>query len=943
MQCPNCHFDNPDDSKFCKECGTNILAVDNGQPSLTQTFDTPACEIPRGAVFANRYEILEKIGEGGMGEVYSALDRNLNRRVAIKVLPVEFADNSERLARFEREAKLLAALNHPNIASIYGLEESEGWKFLVLELVEGETFLKKLRRGPLVLEETLDLCRQLAEGLEAAHEKGIIHRDLKPGNIIISPDGRVKILDFGLAKIYSKETSEVDVAKTPTITDQMTKPGIVWGTAAYMSPEQARGHASDKRTDIWAFGCILFECLTGERVFSGETTSDIMAHILKAEPDWSQLPLMTPPMVETLLRRCLRKDPRSRLHDIADARLDIVDAVQQPVVSTNESRRHIQKPGWFIGWALLLIVVGMAGRAIYNRWVKKPYPGQPVHSTINLPPGMQLSGGGRVNRTEIVLSPNGQNIIFSAGQDGALDKAKIYKRSLDSLEALPVDGTEGGSAPFYSPDGDWIGFWAEQKLYKVPSEGGIPIALCDAPNRPYGALWARDGRIFLGTLHWGIQAIPENGGEWSTLIDVDKEKEMTLRLPYLLPDGNALIFTSMPHVTGVAADIELFSFETGERRVLIEDGTDARYLPTGHLIFLRNSTLMAVPFDLNNLKISGSVVPVMTGVRHAINDMYTGNNSGAGLYSFSDSGLFAYVAGGITPDPQVEFFWVDRKGKAQPWAEFGKRPAFLPRLSPDGREVAYHTQGLNNSIWIYDIERNTNSRLITPPGSASSPIWDPTGTLIALSWSAQGPHTVWRMAKDGSGKMEQLTESDIFHYPVSWSPDGKYIAFSDSQNLMILNMEDKKVLSFASGPDRRMFPEFSPDGRWLAYSSDETGRREIYVSSFPEGDKKHIISNRGGMEPLWSRDGKELFYWETSTRLMKVDISIDQKLNSSAPKALFEFPSRLSTIPIRNYDVTPDGERFLVGKSIPRYPAGVTQINLIQNWFEELKRIVPIK
>ena len=477
MKCPKCHADNPDTSRFCSNCATSLTSAKAALPSLTETLESPVRTVTPGTVFAGRYETLGQIGVGGMGEVYRAIDKNLGRHVAIKILPAAFAEDKERMARFEREAKLLAVLNHPNIAAIHGFEESEGRRFLILELADGETLQARLNRGALPVEDALEICRELAEGLEAAHEKGIIHRDLKPGNIMITPEGKVKILDFGLAKAYGGETTNIDIEKSPTITAQMTEPGVILGTAAYMSPEQARGRSVDKRADIWAFGCVFYECLTGSRAFHGETVSDTLAHILKGEPDWSRLPAETPTLIKVLLRRCLEKDPKKRLHDIADARIEIAAPGAYPPETVAVSRR-LPVP-WLVACAVFLI---LAGILIDRILIKLPQPSPTprlVTSTIKVEPGYWLDGIRRAwelelpSRNAMAVSSDGKFVIYSAIEEnpGPEAKPRLFLRRMDQLEATPISGTEGAIAPFLSPDNRWVGFVAGYfHLKKVPAD-----------------------------------------------------------------------------------------------------------------------------------------------------------------------------------------------------------------------------------------------------------------------------------------------------------------------------------------------------------------------------------------------------------------------------------------------------------------------------------------
>jgi serine/threonine-protein kinase len=943
IKCSKCHSENTDTARFCSNCATSLGGAHDPGPSLTKTLGTPIDDLAQGTLIGSEYEIIEKLGRGGMGEVYRALDRNLGRQVAIKVMPEEFSSDLERLARFEREAKLLAALNHPNIAAVHELEQSGGLRFLVLEMVEGETLQARLDRGAMAVDEALETCRQVAEGLEAAHEKGIVHRDLKPGNIMITPEGKVKILDFGLAKAYAGETTGVDIANSPTITAQMTEPGVILGTAAYMSPEQARGRSVDKRADIWAFGCVLYECLTGKRAFQGETVSDTLAQILKGEPDWGVLPANMPTALRALIRRCLQKNPKNRWHDIGDVRIEIEEAGSQPAEEDAGIRPFPLGRRLFL--AAVVLAAGTLIGVLAERSMRRSEAAQVIRATVSLPTGTALTRTQGPIRTEVALSPDGSSLVFSAGPDGSGSKAMLFRRPLDSTEATPIPGTEGARIPYFSPDGRRIGFWARGKLFIMAVTGGIPNPLCDIDELPFGICWGSDGRIVFGTSRWGLQCISEAYGMPVTLAMFDATKEVPLRQPCLLPGGKALLFTSLPFSGSVGARVELLSFRTGKRKVIISDGADARYLPTGHLVFVRRGTLMAAPFDLDQLKITGSAVSVISGLMQALNPASASENSAAGQYSFSESGTLVYASGGIFKDVEFHHFWFDRSGQAEPWAEFGNRPAVEVRLSPDGRSAAFTTIGSNRNLWAYDIQRNAPTKL-TSYGAAEYVTWTPDGKRVAFSWTKSGLSNIWWMPWDGSGEMEQLTKSAFSQYPSSWTRDGKYLALveanpSTGNDILVLRMEDKRVIRFAAGISHESWPEFSPDGRWLAYASDETGSDEIYLRSFPGGNRKVTISNQGGHAPLWAPDGRELFYWNNSyTSLMKVDISAGPDLPPGTPKKLFDFVAGWSS-PIRAYDISPDGRRFLI-RGLPEFVlTNVTQLNLVQNWFKELKRLAP--
>jgi serine/threonine-protein kinase len=948
MKCPKCHTDNPDTSRFCSNCATSLTSVKASPPSLTETLESPVHAVTPGTVYAGRYEILGRIGAGGMGEVYRATDKNLGRQVAIKVLPSAFAEDKERMARFEREAKLLAVLNHPNIAAIHGLEESEGRRFLVLELAEGETLQARLNRGALPVDEALETCRELAEGLEAAHEKGIIHRDLKPGNIMITPEGKVKILDFGLAKAYAGETTAVDIEKSPTITAKMTEPGVILGTAAYMSPEQARGRAVDRRADIWAFGCVLYECLTGSRAFHGETVSDTLAHILKGEPDWSKQPAETPTLIEVLLRRCLEKDPNKRLHDIADARLEIEAPMAYPSEAVAAPRRFTLP--WLAAGAVGILFAGiLIGRFIIRPPQSTP-PAPVVTATIKVEPGHWLDGMRRAQEREwpsrkaMAISADGRFFVYSAIEEnpGPQVKPQLYLRRMDQGEAKPIAGTEGGINPFLSPDNRWVGFWAGGKLKKVPVDGGVPATLYDAA-RIFGASWGPDNSIVFASGYEGLSIVSADGGMAKSLTLPDPKREASIhRLPSWLPNGKAVLFTVMRYAWDSQPELALLDLDTREWRVLLPDAADAKYVSTGHLVFLRQGTLMAVRFDLANLQLIGQPSPVAGNIMQALVP-WSAQNTGAGQFDVSESGSLVYAAGGVLPDLENSLVWIDQRGFEQP-VMLLKMPSQAPRLSPDGRRIVYVTSGREWRIFIYDLSTGTNSRL-THEGMSSRAIWTPDGKRIVFLWQEALGMSLFSQPYDGSLPMERLTTSQYNQYPGSWSSDGKTLALVEErlnydQDILLLEASSGRVMPFLNSQFNETYPEFSPDGRWIAYASDESARNEVYVRPFPGPGMKHQVSSQGGIQPLWARNGRQLFYrWED--QVWAVDVRTDGGFSTGKPRLLFERSGYSPGSPTRNYDLSLDGQRFLMVKLEQREPAPVTELILVQNWFEELKRLVP--
>ena len=950
VKCSKCHSDNPADSRFCGNCA-NPLSVTPGKTpeALTKTIGEVSWDLAKGTLIAAKYRILAKLGAGGMGEVYRADDLNLNRQVAIKVMPDVFAGDPERLARFQREAKVLASLNHPNIAAIYGVEEADGKRFLILELVEGETLAERLSKGPLPLEEALDVCGQIAEGLEGAHEKSIIHRDLKPSNVKITPQGKVKILDFGLARAFHDQISEVDIINSPTITADMTQPGVILGTAAYMSPEQAKGKQVDKRADIWAFGCILFECLTGKAAFPGETITEVLAAVLKGEPDWEALPKDLPGNVSAVLHRCFQKDRNLRYHDIADAVLEIEAPVAYPSEAAGAPRRL--SFAWLVAGAAAIFLAGILIERFLIR--RPPANSSPsiVTAIIKVEPGHWLDGWrtidqmNRPSRTAMAISSDGRFVVYSAIEEnpGPQAKPRLFLRRMDQSQAKPIAGTEGGVNPFLSPDSRWVGFWADGKLKKIPVEGGVAAALCNAPYI-FGANWGRDNSIvFTAGVSAGLSRVSAEGGKPETLTEPDpKQEETSHRLPFWLPNGKAVVFTVMRHDWDFQPWLALLRLDTREWHVLLQDAADARYVSTGHLVFLRQATLMAVRFDLAKLELIGQPFPLVDNVMQAFGGTNT-YNTGAGQFDISDTGSLIYAPGGIVLDPNNSLVWVDMKGIEQPVTDL-KFSFRYPRLSPDGKRIAYGTVFREWRIWVYDLRTSTNGQL-TREGRAIYPIWTPDGKRLLFGWHKSLRANLFWQPYDGSSPMERLTTSEYTQNPNSWSSDGKTIALVETHpdtraDIAVLDVPSGRVTPFLNSQFNEAYPEFSPDGRWIAYSSDESGRSEVYVRPFPGPGAKLQVSNEGGNSPLWARDGKQLFYrWQN--QVWVVDVQTMGGFATSKPRLLFDKAGYSTASPIRGYDLSLDSQRFLMVKLEDRKPSPVTEMILVQNWFEELKRLIP--
>jgi Tol biopolymer transport system component len=871
------------------------------------------------------YEVISAIGAGGMGEVYQAHDTKLGRDVAIKVLPEAFAHDPEKLSRFQREAKLLASLNHPNIATIHGLEDSNGTSYLVMELVPGENLAERVRRdGAVPVEEALTIAKQIAEALEAAHEKGIIHRDLKPANVKLTPEGKVKVLDFGLAKAFAGDTSTEDMGNSPTLSMAATMQGVILGTAAYMSPEQAKGKAVDKRTDIWAFGAVLYELLSGKAVFHGEDVGDILAEVVKADPDWTRLPEATPLAIRTLLRRCLRKDRRQRVPDAASIRIEIEDALAAPAAA--EPTAAAMGTGALGRRALLLaagcsLAVGVV--AVIAGWNLKSTPSRPVTRTvITLPADQRLAMG---ENPAVAISPDGRLLAYAAIQGSV---QQLYLRAMDSLEAKAIPGTEGAINPFFSPDSQSLGFFAGDKLKKVSVNGGGATTLGDAAT-PRGASWGSQGAIvFIPFLGAPVQELPEAGGTPRPLTHLDKG-EFHL-WPELLPDGKAVVFAS-----GVSPSnrIAVRVTGTGEQRILVPvpGSTQPRYAVSGHLIYVQGSTLMAAPFDARRQALTGEAVPVVENV--PVNP-----TTAAAQYSISATGSLVYVSGGGQAN-QSRLVLVSREGKEQPLAAPPRNYSF-PHISPDGRKVAVDQDG---QVWVYELARDTMTRFTFEGSQNLNPVWTPDGNRIAFQSNKDDTRSVFWQKADGSGGLERLTSGEYPRGPISWSADGQLLSFVEVNpttgfDIWVLDMKDRKAVPFLRTPFHEI-GGLSPDGRWMGYTSNESGRYEVYVQPYPSPGGKWQISTDGGMDVRWSANGRELTY-RNGDKMMAVDITTQPAFSAGKPKMLFEGPYIPPSPIFSYYDVSADGQRFLMLKPTEQAQAA-TQIVVVQNWFEELKQKVP--
>ena len=881
----------------------------------------------------SHYEIISQLGKGGMGEVYQAKDTKLGRSVAIKVLPEEFASDVDRVARFQREAKLLASLNHPNIAAIYGLEESTGIHFLVMELVEGQTLDERIKSGPIPVEEALKLALQIAEALEAAHEKGVIHRDLKPANIKVTPEDKVKVLDFGLAKAFAGDPENLNLSNSPTLSDAATQAGVILGTAAYMSPEQARGKSVDKRTDIWAFGVVLYEMLTGRSLFAGEDFSSTLARVLEREPDFLTLPAKLHPRLRLLLERCLVKDLQNRYHDISDARVDIQSVLVDPSgvfvqpVTVEERRTELST---ILSWIAAVILVGIiVGVTVWT--LRTPGPPQVVHFSHELPDGQQFN-----QWFDLAVSPDNRHFVYSTTEG-------FYLRPMDRLDGRLLKGTDEDSIhPSFSPDGQWISFWSssEGKIKKVAISGGVPITLCETSTYVMSVNWMPDDTIvFTDVLGGGIKRISADGGTPEILVEMDiaeAEENGIPSISQMLPDGKTVLFNK--HI-GEDTQIVVHSLESGKQTVLLEE-KDVRwgfYLHDGYFIYELERALYAVPFNPETLEFKGGHVIVLEGYKNV---------------PPIASKTLAYIPGSrlrLSALPERTLVWVDRKGNEEPLAAPPANYQFAT-VSPDGTRLALQINpGENEDIWIWDIARETMKQLTLDESNDFAPIWTPDNLWIIFSSEREGTPSIFRKKADGSGVAELLSEMpDANIWPMSISNDGKTLIIesyskTSGYNIGMVPMEGDDhtpQLLLQEEYDERA-PMISPDGRWLAYSSNRLGRNEIFVRPFPNVDEgEWRISTDGGGFPVWSSDSRELFY-RGPEGIMSVSVE-------SGPAFEWDTPKPIYTSQYELWDILPEDDRFLMTKPQERIDAEESaeeiprKINIILNWFEELKELVPV-
>jgi Tol biopolymer transport system component len=885
------------------------------------------------------YEVIARLGVGGMGEVWRASDTNLGRQVAIKVLPDAFAQDAERLARFEREAKTLATLNHPNIAAIYGLEKAGGVRALVMELVEGPTLADRIARGPLSVEEALAIANQIAEALEAAHERGIIHRDLKPANVKVRDDGTVKVLDFGLAKAVEPAAASVETSLSPTITSPaMTQMGMILGTAAYMAPEQAKGRSVDARADVWAFGAVLFEMLSGRRAFDGEDVTEILGAVVRLEPTWEALPPDVPARIRLAIRGCLQKHLKQRIAHIQDVRLAL-EGVFDTTTDQMIAAAPVEQPPWrralplaaalFVGG----FIVGLAA------WSLRPTAATPVVTRFDddVPTDQPFRSTGR---TVLALSRDGRAFVYNA-------EGGLYLRTMDTLAARPIPGTQENLAnPFFSPDGRWLGFFQGGQLKRIPVGGGAAVAICPAMN-PFGASWEADGTILFGQPK-GIMRVSAEGGAPQLVIPAaDGER---VHGPQLLPDADSVLFTATT-ATWDEARIVVQSLSTGARKVLVEGGRDSHYVQSGHLLYVQGDDLFAKAFDVNRLAFQGGTVSIVGDLTRSSAQGTLGPSS---VYAVSDGGTLVYLT---TPDGErSQLTWFDRTGTVL--GTFGE-PGFMrsPDLSHDGRRVAVARRDPSSAavvdIWVVDALRTTKATSGAGPHVHYFPIWSPDGSRIAyLKTSPEGRQGQYAVPSRG-GTEEVIVADPAMLNLTSWSRDGRFILVDKApvDIWVIPAAGDGKPFPFIDGtPYQERDGQFSPDGRWVAYQSNETGRAEIYVRPFvAPGDPRPRtgqwpISTDGGAQPRWRHDGKELYWIAPDATLISAPIALRaDTVDAGAPVRLFSTRIAMGGAEMSlsgQYTVAPNG-RFLINAVVDDQHENQSRFHLVQNWFEELNRLLP--
>ena len=868
------------------------------------------------------YEIIAPLGAGGMGEVFKARDTRLDRSVAIKILPASIAANPQFRLRFEREAKTISQLNHPNICTLHDVGRDNGTDYLVMELIEGESLANRLLRGPLPLSDTLNLGAQIAVALDRAHRAGIVHRDLKPGNIMLTKSS-VKLLDFGLAR-----TQAAEVEPSPeeaTAYHPLTERGTILGTFQYMAPEQIEGAEADPRADIFALGAVLYEMITGKRAFNGKTRTSVIAAIVGSEPEpASHVQPLTPKYLDHVIATCLAKEPDDRWQSAADIAHELKWLAHVRPESEPSSKRSVAR---LAAGALVLAIAVSAATAAYLRWhgTMGTSDARVIRAALDLPAGVSLANYGSHS---LAISPDGRYVAFAGEQDA---ETYLYVRPVDKLVANRIDGTAGASQPFFSPDSKWIAFAADNKLQKVLVAGGPVQTICDAID-VRGASWGPRGQIVFAWGSEGLRIVSADGGQ-SRVLTKALPGESSYLAPQFLPDGQAVVFGVLHEVTR----IEAVGVASGERTILTENAVEPKYLASGHLVFLRGATLIAAPFDANTLKITGPAVPILDGVMSV-------PPVRRGLYALSDDGTLVYAPGGIEWTTQ-RLQWVDRAGKAEP-LPLSPNAYEEPRLSPDNRRVVMTLRAPLVElvdVWMHEFSRGTLSRLTFGRGEDETPIWTADGGGVTFSSGRiHEPRTINEVAADGSGTERRLLASNRHPHASSWSPDGRFLAYTDYGattfgDIWIFDRKGGGTRAFLQTPFNERAPRFSPDGKWLAYVSNESGRDEIYVEAFPGPGGKAQISSDGGSEPVWSPRGGELFY-RAGKKMMSVDVRMAPAFTAGTPRTLFEGNYSASRRGEASYDVAVDGKRFLMVSRAES--SGVRQVNLVTRWIDEVRNRV---
>lgn len=888
-----------------------------------------------------QYVLTGHLGEGGMGVVYEARDTRLERQVAIKLLRPDAIDR-DGLARLEREAKLLASLNHPNIAAIYGLDHEGAHTFLVLELVPGPTLQNRLSARGVPVREVVAICRQIACALDAAHEKGIIHRDLKPANVKVTDDGTVKVLDFGLAKSLRAAAVAADVTTSATVSADVSEAGIILGTPAYMSPEQACGRPVDRRTDIWAFGCILYELLAGRRPFRGETLTEVLAAVLEREPEWQALPSSTPPALRRLVHRCLEKDPRDRLRDIGDARLELDDAFTARGDDPAQARGPVVTRRTAIG-TLLGAAAGVAGASVFaTRRDAVGVSRDIARFPVTLPDGMHFEPS---HNKRVAISRDGRFLAFNAA--GAGGGALLVRTLRDLQMAPPGEGVRAG-IPFFSPDGLWLGYLdstAGGVVRKIAMSGGAPVTICRSEAFS-GATWATaDTIFFVPATPGGVARISADGGAPVEVTKVDLAAgERLHKYPHALPDGSTLLLTvaTADAESFDEASIVAMSTETGQRRVIVEGGTCPCYSPSGHLVYARGGNLLAVAFDASAQKVNGRPFAALEGVQMS-------RNTGAANYDISLTGDLIYVPGTADGGSRT-LTWVSRDGTTEK-LPLPARSYLHPRISPDGRRLAIEIEGASHDVYVYDFNSGVLTNMTTN-GVSHWPIWSPDGDWIGYRSGPMGRFQLWQIRADRSRPAERLQASGVSQSTGSYSPDGRAMVYTQIEpgapsKIAVVSLEGDAAprpldeTRFAQGS-----PKFSPGGQWVAYCSNESGALQVYVQAFPGPGAKIQVSNDGGTDPVWRRDGAELFY-RSGDSMMAVSMATGGTLSASRPQELWKgkYSHGMSSscglpgLSSSNYDVTPDGQRFLMINDDDPATTRSRDVVVVQNWADELKRI----